>query len=190
MLYDIPVGRGKRFSTGNKGLDYILGNWQVNKSSTPALVAPYNVFYGGADINGTGNVTWAENERANLVGDPSSGSCPNGDKAGTPLCAFNTNAFAVPALGVYGNSGRDAFRAAPYWNLDMSIFRQFPFWGEGRRIEFRAEAFNLFNTTILGSPESNTGTKGNDISSPSTFGTVNNAANTARQLQFALKIIF
>ena len=29
-LYDIPVGKGKRFSTGNGVADYILGNWQIN----------------------------------------------------------------------------------------------------------------------------------------------------------------
>ena len=183
LLYQLPVGRGKRFSTNNTALDYILGNWQINEIFNARSGAPFNVFYGGADINGTGNVTWAQNERANLVGDPWSGSCPGGAKVGSASCDFNTSAFAVPALGVYGNSGRDAFRANPYWNLDMSVFRQFPFWGEGRSVEFRAEAFNLFNTTIFGTPN-------NDISNASTFGTVNTAANSARQLQFALKIIF
>jgi hypothetical protein len=38
-------------------------------------------------------------------------------------------------------------RSAPYWDLDASIFKQFPV-GETRRFEFRAEAFNLFNTVI------------------------------------------
>jgi hypothetical protein len=63
----------------------------------------------------------------------------------------------------------------------MSIFRQFPF-GETRRFEFRAEAFNLFNNVIFGQP-------GNDISG-STFGKVTSAGNTARQLQIGAKIIF
>jgi hypothetical protein len=183
LLYELPLGRGKRFSTGNSVLDYVVGNWQVNDIFNARSGTPFNVFYGGADINGTGNVTWAQNERANIVGDPWTGSCPNGSKVGSAACFFNTGAFAVPALGVFGNSGRDAFRSAPYWNLDMSIFRQFPFWGESRRIEFRAEAFNLFNTLIFGAPNS-------DISNTSSFGTVNSAANTARQLQFGLKIIF
>ena len=29
-LYEIPVGKGKRFSTGSSILDYIVGNWQIN----------------------------------------------------------------------------------------------------------------------------------------------------------------
>src|SRR6185437_6296659 len=30
LLYQVPVGRGRSFSTGNAVADYILGNWQVN----------------------------------------------------------------------------------------------------------------------------------------------------------------
>jgi hypothetical protein len=33
-LYQIPVGPGKRFSTGNKFFDYIVGNWQINNIFT------------------------------------------------------------------------------------------------------------------------------------------------------------
>ena len=92
-------------------------------------------------------------------------------------------AFSVPALGTFGNSGRDAFRSAPYWDLTSSVFRQFPLWAEDRRLEFRAEAFNLFNTVIFGQP-------GNDISNLSSFGKVTSAGNSARQLQFSLKLLF
>src|SRR4029077_11851622 len=66
---------------------------------------------------------------------------------------------------------------------EVSVFRQFPLWGENRRLEFRAEALNLFNTLIYGEP-------GSDLSNPSYFGKVAYAANAARQLQFGAKIIF
>ena len=102
---------------------------------------------------------------------------------GSAICDFNTAAFAVPALGTFGTSGRDAFRSAPYWDLTSSVFRQFPLWAEDRRLEFRAEAFNLFNTVIFGQP-------GNDISNPAAFGKVTTAGNSARQLQFSLKLIY
>jgi len=183
MLYQIPVGRGMRFSTKNSVLDYIVGNWQVNNIFTARSGVPFNVFYGASDLANTGNVSWAQYDRANLVGDPHSGSCPNGSPVGSVNCIFNTSAFAVPAQFTFGDSGRDAFRSPSFWNLDTSIFRQFPFWGEGRRIEFRAEAFNIFNTVILGTP-------GNDISNLSSFGKANGTANSARQLQLGAKIIF
>jgi hypothetical protein len=182
-VYDIPVGKGRQFSTGKPALDYVLGNWQVNSIFSARSGTPFNVYYGASDLAGTGNVSWAQYERANLVGDPNSGSCPSGGgSVGSAGCFFNTSAFEVPAAGTFGNSGRDGFRSAPYWDLDLSVFRQFPF-GETRRFEFRAEAFNLFNNVVFGQP-------GNDISNASTFGRVTSAASTARQLQIGAKIIF
>jgi hypothetical protein len=117
------------------------------------------------------------------VGDPHNGSCPNGSSVGSVDCIFNTSAFAAPAQYTFGNSGRNAFRSPSFWNLDTSLFRQFPFWGEDRRIEFRVEAFNLFNTVILGTP-------GHDISNRSSFGKANGTANSPRQLQLGAKFIF
>lgn len=182
-VYELPIGRGRRFSTGSGVADYIVGNWQVNGILTARSGTPFNVFYGASDLAHTGNVSWAQYERADLVGDPNSGSCPDGDHIGTAGCWFNTSAFAVPADGTFGNSGRDSMRSPSFWNVDMSIFRQFPLWGESRRLEFRAEAFNLFNHVVFGQP-------GNDISNLSTFGKVTSAGNTARQLQFGAKLIF
>src|SRR5258708_5861189 len=188
-LYQIPVGHGQRYSTKNGVLDYIVGNWQINNIFTARSGVPFNVFYGARDLANTGNVSWAQYDRANLVGDPNSGSCParpDGTPAGPVVsvnCVFNITAFAAPAQYTFAHSGRDASGAPSFWTLDTSIFRQFPFWGEGRRIEFRAEAFNVFNTVILGTP-------GNAISKLSNFGKATGTANSSRQLQLAAKIIF
>ncbi len=102
----------------------------------------------------------------------------------TQSCWFNTSAFAAP-VGTFGNLRPDPFQAQRYWNVDFSVFRGFPLWGEGRKVEFRAEAFNLFNTVIFGSPNS-------DVSNPANFGTVTSRANAneARVLQFGLRFIF
>ena len=182
-VYQLPIGEGKRFSTGNHAVDYVVGNWQLNGIFLIRSGQPYSVI-DGVDQANTGNTGWAGYEQANLVGNPNSGSCPkNGATAKSRTCYFNTNAFAIPTFGTYGNVRPDTFRTQRYWNFDMSIFRQFPLWSEGRRLEFRAEAFNLFNTTILGTP-------GNDVSNPGALGIVTSSANTARELQFGAKIIF
>src|SRR5205814_195589 len=70
MIYDIPIGKSKPFTTRSKALDYVLGNWQVNSIFTARSGQVYNVFVGG-DVANTGNVGWTQYERANLVGDPS-----------------------------------------------------------------------------------------------------------------------
>ena len=192
--YELPVGQGKRFSSGSHAVDYIIGNWQINGILAVRSGQRYSVTYNDGDRAGTGNVGWAGYEQANLVGDLNSGSCPPppASPPGAPSipvhtqrCWFNTSALAAPAAGTFGNLRPDAFQAQRYWNVDFSVFRGFPIWAEGRKLEFRAEAFNLFNTVIFGSPNS-------DISNLSNFGTVTSRANAnnARVLQFGLRFLF
>jgi hypothetical protein len=183
--YELPLGRGKQFSSGNHAVDYIIGNWQLNGIFAVRSGQRYSVTYNDGDRAGTGNVGWAGYEQANLVGDPNSGSCQGGGAVHTQSCWINTSAFAAPALGTFGNLRPDPFHSQRYWNVDLSVFRGFPVWGEERKLEFRAEAFNLFNTVIFGPPNS-------DISNLSNFGAVTSRANgnAARVLQFGLRFIF
>jgi hypothetical protein len=171
-LYDIPVGRGKRFSTGHSAFDYIVGGWQINnlfQAHSGIAFTPLS----SSDIANTGQAL--NYEHLNRVGSP-------GLSKKNTAEWFNTAAYATPALYTFGDAGRNSLRGPSYWELDSSVFRQFPV-GEGRRFEFRAEAFNLFNNVDLGQPQ-------NDINSGTAFGTINSTANTARQIQLALKFIF
>jgi len=181
--YELPIGQSKRFSSGNHAVDYIVGNWQVNGILTVRSGQRYSVTDNNGDPANTGNVGWAGYEQANLVGDANSGSCPGGTAVHTPTCWINTGAFQAPTLGTFGNIRPDPFHAQRYWNLDFSIFRGFPIMGEGRRLEFRAEAFNLFNTVIWAAPNG-------DVSNSGGFGKVTDTANSARVLQFGLRFMF
>ena len=183
--YELPVGLGKRYSTGHHAVDDIVGNWHMNGILAVRSGQRYSVTDNNGDPANTGNVGWAGYEQANLVGDPNSGSCSNGARVHTQGCWFNTSAFATPALGTFGNLRPNPFQAQRYWNVDFSVFRGFPLWGEERKLEFRAEAFNLFNTVIFGSPNS-------DISNGQNFGTITSRANAnaPRVLQFGLRFIF
>jgi carboxypeptidase family protein len=181
--YELPFGRGKKLSSGNHAVDYIIGNWQVNGILTVRSGQRYSVTDNNGDPANTGNVGWAGYEQANLVGDPNSGNCPNGAHVQTQTCWINTASFQAPALGTFGNLRPDPFNAQRYWNLDFSIFRAFPIVGEGRKLEFRAEAFNLFNTVIFGAP-------GSDVSNTGGFGKVTSTANSQRILQLGLRFMF
>jgi hypothetical protein len=66
-------------------------------------------------------------------------------------------------------------------NFDLSLFRAFPFT-ESKRVEFRAELFNAFNTPRFGQPDSTVGDQ--------YFGQVNYTANSPRIIQLALKLYF
>ena len=171
IVYELPFGKGKPFSTGNRFVDYILGGWQANTITSVRSGLPYNLNVDGDSAN-TGNTGYL---RPNLVGDPNL-SNPTAQEW------FNTAAFAAPAAYTFGNLGRYRLRSTPVWNIDASVFRSFPFL-ESRSVEFRAESFNLPNTAILGTPATN-------LSNSDTFGHITSTANSERTLQFGLKIIF
>ena len=175
MLYDLPIGKGKAFSTGSKTADYILGNWQINGIFIGRSGVPYHVYVNG-DVANTGNAGWAQYERANLVGDPNAISNRTWDQY------INTAAFQIPDRYTYGNLGRHRLRTDPYWQLDASIFRAFPLT-ERFRLEFRVEAFNAFNTVIYGQPN-------NDMADPANFGRMTSTANRSRQLQLGAKLLW
>ena len=67
---------------------------------------------------------------------------------------FNPAAFAQPALGTHGNSGRNAFEGPGGRNLNLALVRAFRFM-ETHRIEARVEAFNAFNWFRWGTPINN-----------------------------------
>jgi hypothetical protein len=179
VLYQVPFGKGKRFSTGNGALDYIIGNWQINNLFQAHSGAPFTPMVGG-DVSNTGSLGFFNYEHANVV----PGVSPNLSHRSTANW-FNTAAFSIPANGTYGDAGRNSLLGPAFWDLDTSIFREFPV-GEGRHIEFRAEAFNLANHVNLGQPDNTLG--------DGTTGTINSTAYgnsfLNRQLQIAVKFIF
>jgi hypothetical protein len=188
-LYELPFGTGKQFSTGNRFVDYAIGNWQLNGIISGRSGQYINITAAG-DIANTGNA--GTYERADLVGSP----FQNGPVAGNPGCTpptgqthtraqwFNPCAFKSPAIGTLGNAPRNFIQDENFWNLDTSVHRLFPI-KEGIALKIDVEAFNVLNHPVLGSPAST-------VTTQSTFGQINSLAfgNAQRILQFAGKIQF
>ncbi len=170
-VYELPIGSGRLLSTGSKVGDYILGNWQLNGIGTFYSGRPFTVNVNG-DIANTGNQNGYM--RPNVVGDPHLDQTVNK--------WFDTSAFAAPAGFTFGNAGRNILRGQGMANFDLSLFRNFPLpFREGMNLEFRAEAFNLFNTTHFNLPSSNL----SDVN----FGRVLSASGE-RQMQLGVKLNF
>ncbi len=93
---------------------------------------------------------------------------------------FDTTAFGPAPAGTFGNVGRNSLRGPGYKNVDLGLHRNFPIT-ENVRVQFRAEAFNVFNFVNLGLPNSNR--------SSSNFGRILTASDP-RILQFALRLNF
>jgi hypothetical protein len=67
-------------------------------------------------------------------------------------CYANGSSILIPpAFGSYGTAGANTFRGMPYYNLDLSVTKIFKF-KETKSIQFRAEAFNLFNHPNISNP--------------------------------------
>jgi len=93
---------------------------------------------------------------------------------------FDVSAFKVPANYTYGNSGRNILYGPDLKNLDLNVSKDFVI-REGKRLEFRAEAFNSSNTPHFALPAANI-----DLA---TAGRIT-SAGAPRQIQFGLKFIY
>ena len=98
----------------------------------------------------------------------------------TVACWLNPAAFQQPNSGSLGNIGRFSVFGPGFWGIDAALSRGFRIQ-ERRTLEFRAEAFNLTNSTQPGAPTTNTNTN--------TFGQILSAQDP-RIMQFAMKFVF
>jgi hypothetical protein len=196
-IYELPFGHGKRFLGNASGVaEQVVGGWQIANiisisSGNWYTVLDANGNFANAD-GGAGGVS----QRPDTVGDPTrpgqvaaNPGCIAPTKLHTPAAWFNTCAFVDPALGSFGNTGRNTIEAPGYRNWDFSLFKHFQ-TTERTELEFRAEFFNILNHTNFlfansGPQNGNNAT----ILGTSQFGSLT-AARPPRQVQFALKFSF
>ncbi|MGH9848740.1 MAG: hypothetical protein ACREBD_02675, partial [Blastocatellia bacterium] len=170
LVYELPVGRGKRFG-GNmpKAVDVVIGGWQVNAIATFQKGFPMTI--SAADVGGL-NDTFGTN-RADLVGTPK--LIKSIDQW------FDTSAFKQPAAGFLGTSGRGILRLPGTNNWDTGLFKNFTIT-EKVSFQFRFESFNAWNHTQWGNPERN-------VANTANFGRIL-SARAARINQLGAKIVF
>jgi hypothetical protein len=116
-----------------------------------------------------------------------------GRPLGTPNLWYDPCAFTLQAAGFLGTAGRDILRGPGFANLDFSLVKDTPlrFLGEGGRLEFRSEFFNILNRANFGMPDRTVFAGTADGQAPfASSGRITNTLGTSRQIQFALKILF
>ena len=155
----------------------ILANgWQINTIATFSTGTPFTVYDSdNAPLQGQApETTVFYSSRPNVLSDPNQG--PH-----TPNQWVSASAFEQLTQqnnpGQFGNEGRNAVRGPGYASVDCSVFKNFALT-ESKRLQFRAEAFNLLNHANFALPE-------NDLNSPA-FGQILQAA-PPRLVQLALK---
>jgi hypothetical protein len=174
-IFELPFGQGRRWmNIGGIG-NAILGGWRIGAiqsyfSGFPIQLTrnnPLPIFNGGTRPF----ISSYENWRAPLKGDEFD---PAVDRF------LERSVFPVQPIA-FGNSTKynPKVREFPIFNENISLAKSFAL-GESRRIDFRWEAFNLFNRVRFGT--------GSTSLNSNTFGVVTNQGNDARQMQVALKL--
>jgi hypothetical protein len=180
-VYQLPFGRGHRFMNQNRAADAVLGQWQIQGITTMQSGNPLNVTQACNRAN-----TNAGALRPDLLRNPN--HMPNGRSHAEQVAEwFDTSAFVNVCPGPdgpfsFGNAGRDITIGPGEDESDFGIAKEIPLFAESRRLQFRAETFNLFNHPIFGQPAGTAGV--------ANFGRISGTTIDAREVQFALKFYY
>ncbi len=186
-VYHLPFGKGRRYLTGGGITNALLGGWQVSGLLSARSGNPVNVTI-TRDASSLPDGLSVQNSaiytRPNYAYGVS--IVPANQSVGNWI---NPLAFGVPANGTWGNAGRNLVRGPNFWQTDVDLSKSF-LLTERFVLDFRAEAFNLFNRAQWGDPVG-------ELTSPS-FGqittTVNNGSatgsGTPRQFEFSMRLHF
>lgn len=186
VVYQLPFGKGRRFGSSLPVVvEQTFGGWELTGINTALSAPPINLRAWSGSIPAAfqvvGNLSdfrGGESYRPNIAGPAlAQGSARTVDnyfdKANVLLPTDPSHPF--------GNAGRNSVRATGLNQLDLGVDKNFALPREGMRIQFRGEFFNIFNHTNFAAATSDR--------SSGAFGTVRGTF-PARQIQFALKLIF
>ena len=180
-LYTLPLGHGQRFGGSLPGVaNDFLGGWTATSIVTLQSGFPFTpqLSYNPSNNGDTKNPV-----RPFL----------NPDFHGKVIVGkasewFNPAAFLAPppGSGFYGNLGRDSFSGPGLATWDFSMLKDTTLH-ENLKLQFRAELFNMLDRANFNTPNL-------VVFTPSgvspTAGVITSTATTARQVQFAVKVLF
>jgi hypothetical protein len=139
-VYELPFGKGKWLNPDNSVLSYIVDGWQLSGTAVYMTGRPFTVYSGRLTL---GNIIQTP---ANCTGcTPNMGRVFLENGTNTYFSAEQRAMFSVPTPGTIGNTGRNFFRNAPYFQTDISLNRKFRF-SERYSFDLRVDARNLTNT--------------------------------------------
>ncbi|WP_213806625.1 carboxypeptidase-like regulatory domain-containing protein [Granulicella sp. dw_53] len=178
QTYELPFGRGHTFLP-DAGLltDLLVGGWQLNSIDTFQTGSPYTPTMATSNLNNGTGVQYP-----NRIG---SGKLANRN----PLAWFNTADFVAPPAFTFGNSGRNILYGPGTKQFDVSIFKTVHLNESATHyLQFRAEAFNVFNIPQFNNPNAQIG--GVNAGKISSAGQPVLFQRTSREIQLAAKLYF
>ena len=141
-IYDVPKLAKPGNFLGNVIGRAVFNNWVLSGITTFETGYPTTLSYSINNISSTslfttGTSTWGP--RVVIQGDPTQGG-------GSTYEFINPAVFHPAQVGSVGmDSGVRNIREPGWQNWDISVFKEFPFWKEGNKIQLRLEMFNAWN---------------------------------------------
>jgi hypothetical protein len=158
-------------------LDQIVGGWQLSSVWRYSTALPSAV---------QGDLAYNTNywlSSLAVVNTPTTSGGVHIDENGIPSVFSNTSVSSnFQDQPPEGAGTRAAVRLAPIFNVDAALTKVFRLPWEGKRLQFRAEAFNAFNHPNFTNPSLS-------LESPQTFGEFQGTMEP-RSMQFALRLEF
>ena len=154
IVYEVPFGKGRQYALHGL-VDQVVGGWRVSSvfqwhSGVPFTPIIQNSIADAIDPGLAPSLSAGSKLYPTLVGNPSV-SNP------TPGQWFNPAAFANPAPGTFGNTGRNTLIGPGFTDVDISLGKTFPLHWERIRLDIRADAYNAFNHVNYANPDANVG---------------------------------
>ena len=194
--YDLPFGQNKAFLGDVDNLtDHIVSGWSVASITTLLSGFPFSPQLG---YNPTGSGDSRNPVRPNVTPGFSGPLYLGGSIAQRVAQYFNPAAFSAPAAGYVGNAARDSLVGPGFANWDLSLMKSTAL-SEHTHLQFRAEFFNIVNHTNLqlpnevvysAGPTQGTTASQNTVAALGSPGVISATANTSRQIQLGLKLLF
>ena len=170
-VWEIPLGKGRRWLNNGGVASAVLGGWQVNNMISIMSGVPFTVLADDTSLNLPGSVQTADQVKTPVK--------LGGVGRGTPY--YDPTAFAPVTEARFGNTGYNYLRGPGLFNWDFGLFREFRIT-ERFRMQFRAEAINALNHPQFTAP--------NTTTTSTAFGTVTGEFAWPRVIQFGLKLLF
>lgn len=165
----------------------VLAGWELGGIFTARSGAPFSVTI-QTDRARTGDSrvrSTSGGQRPDFNALP--GCSVNAINPGSVSSYIKTACFSWPALGTLGNLGRNTLRGPGLQEYDFSLFKNWALWRERMKLQFRAEAFNLFNKPNFQAPKTKVfDGSGNVI--PTASQLTSPTQTSEREIQFGLKL--
>jgi len=182
FVYQLPFGKGKRFSNSNAIVNAAAGGWTLGGTLRYERGRPLSIYYSNNPYGGVLFNTGYQPDRVPSVS--GYGNTDNGNTAVNGTKYLLASAFTTPAPGSLGNEGRvdSVLRGWANYNEDLSLYKDFGFINERLKWRVGGNSHNLFNRHQWCDPDTNL--------SDSQFGTTGGQCNTPRAFQLYMKLNF